>query len=140
MLYCNKEIIQEKSEENHETVNMKQHKNPWAWVGSQDGRTAWKLFLCLMSMKYSQTNTKPSYTPRKLTGGLTQQSAQPEPQNSAGTWCEEVNLGSKEQEGRCFCKGREDRDGGGERIWEKYPFPKGAGEKVESWKQPQGLN
>uniref|UniRef100_A0ABI7XAA2 Solute carrier family 24 member 5 n=1 Tax=Felis catus TaxID=9685 RepID=A0ABI7XAA2_FELCA len=35
-------------------------------------------------MKYSQTNTKPSYTPRKLIGGLTQQSAQPEPQNSAG--------------------------------------------------------
>ena len=50
-------------------------------------------FLCLASMKYSQTNTTPSYTPRKLTGGLTQQSAQPEPQNSAGTRRGEVNLG-----------------------------------------------
>ena len=29
-------------------------------------------------------NTEPSYTPRKLIGGLTQHSAQPEPQNSAG--------------------------------------------------------
>ena len=70
-------------------------------------------FVCLASMKYSQTNTKPSYTPRKLIGGLTQQSAQPEPQNSAGTRCGEVNLGSeKEQEGSCFCKQREDRDWG----------------------------
>ena len=42
-------------------------------------------------MKYSQTDTKPSYTPRKPTGGLTQQSAQPEPQNSAGTRCRELN-------------------------------------------------
>ena len=46
-------------------------------------------------MKYSQTNTEPSYTPRKLTGGLTQKSAQPEAQNSAGTWHGEVNLGSE---------------------------------------------
>ena len=60
---------------------------------NQDGRTAWKFFVCLASMKYSQTNTKPSYTPRKLTGGLTQQYAQPEPQNSAGMWGGEVNLG-----------------------------------------------
>ena len=60
-------------------------------------------FLCLTSMKYSQTNTKSSYTPKKLIGGLTQQSAQPEPQNSVGTWYREVNLGSeKVQEGRCF--------------------------------------
>ena len=43
-------------------------------------------------MKYSQTNTKPSYTPRKLIGGLTQQSAQPEPQISAGARQEEVNF------------------------------------------------
>ena len=49
--------------------------------------------MCLVSMKYSQTNNKPSYTPRKLIGGLTQQCAQPEPQNSAGMWCGEVNLG-----------------------------------------------
>ena len=34
--------------------------------GSQDGRTAWKFFVCLASMKYSQTNAKPSRTPRKL--------------------------------------------------------------------------
>ena len=65
------------------------------WRRSQDGRIAWKIFVCLVSMKYSQTNNKPSYTPRKLIGGLTQQSAQPEPQNSAGKRCGEVNLGSK---------------------------------------------
>ena len=64
---------------------------------SQDGGTAWKLFVCLTSVKYSQTNTKPSYTPRKPIGGLTQQSAQPEPQNSAGTQHEELNLGSKKK-------------------------------------------
>ena len=60
----------------------------WILSGrSQDGGTAWKFFVCLASMKYSQTDTKarPSYTPRKLIGRLTQQSAQPEPQNSAGT-------------------------------------------------------
>ena len=35
---------------------------------SQDGGTAWKFFfLRLASMKYSQINTNPSYTPRKLT-------------------------------------------------------------------------
>ena len=51
-------------------------------------------------MKYSQTNTKPFYTPRKLIGGLTQQSAQPEPQNSAGTQHREVNLGRKAAMGR----------------------------------------
>ncbi|GAB5570122.1 olfactory receptor 4S1 [Prionailurus iriomotensis] len=53
------------------------------WGRSQDGGRAWKFFVCLASMKYSQTNTKPSYTLRKLIGGLTQQSAQPEPQYSA---------------------------------------------------------
>ena len=84
-------------------------------------------------MKYSQTNTKPSYTPKKLTGGLTQQSAQPEPQNLAGTWHGEVDLESKkEQEGRCLCEQREDGDWGGGRIWEKHPSPKAAGEKVEN--------
>ena len=93
-------------------------------------------------MKYIQTNTKPSYTPRKLIAGLTQQSAQPEPQNSAGTQRGEVNLGSKKvQEGRCFCEWREDGDWvGAGRKREKHPFPKAAGEKVENWKQPQGLN
>ena len=49
--------------------------------------------VCLTSMKYSKTNTKLSYIPRKLITGLTQQSAQPEPQNSAGTWRGEANLG-----------------------------------------------
>ena len=70
-------------------------------------------FLCLTSMKYSQANTKPSCTLRKLIGGLTQQSAQHEPQNSAGTQGGEVNLGSKKpwQAGRCFCRQREDGDG-----------------------------
>ena len=52
-------------------------------------------FVCLASMKWSQTNTKPSYRPRKLIGGLTQQSAQPDPQNSAGTWHGEVNWGTE---------------------------------------------
>nr|XP_060511930.1 uncharacterized protein LOC132693229 [Panthera onca] len=81
---------------------------------SQDGRTAWKLFACLVSMKYSQTNTKPSYTPRKLIGRLTQQSAQPEPQNSAGTQHGELNLGSKKlrKVGNPFCRWREDGDWG----------------------------
>uniref|UniRef100_A0ABI7XVS2 BMERB domain containing 1 n=1 Tax=Felis catus TaxID=9685 RepID=A0ABI7XVS2_FELCA len=49
---------------------------------SEDGETAWK-FLKYASMKYSRINTKPSCTPRKLISGLTRQSAQPEPQNSA---------------------------------------------------------
>ena len=61
-------------------------------------------------MKYNQANTKPSYTPRKLIGGLTQQSAQSEPQNSAGTQCGEVNLESKK--GGAFA-GREEEDGAG---------------------------
>ena len=33
-------------------------------------------FLCVSSMKYSQINTKPFFTPRKLILGLTQQSAE----------------------------------------------------------------
>ena len=109
---------------------------------SQDGRTAWKFFVCLVSMKYRQTNTKPSYTPRKLIGGLTQQSAQPEPQNSAGTWRGEVNLGrEKPAAGRGpplqVERGRRLQQG---RIQEKHLSPKAAEEKVENWKQPQGLN
>ena len=94
--------------------------------------------MCLTSIKYSQTNNKPSYTPRKLIGGLTQQSAQSEPQNSAGTWCGDVNLGREKP-----VVGREPplqvqrgwRLGAG-RIQEKHPSPKAAGEKVENWKQP----
>ena len=69
------------------------HQNPRGEGRSQDGKTACKFFVCLTSMKYSQTNTEPSYTPRKLIGGLTQQSAQPKPQNSAGMWHGELNLG-----------------------------------------------
>ena len=60
---------------------------------SQDGGTARKFCVCFTSIKYSQINTKPSCTPRKLIPGLTQQSAQPEPQNSAGTLHGEVNWG-----------------------------------------------
>ena len=37
-------------------------------LAPEDGGRAWKLFVCLASMKRSQTNTKPSYTPRKLVG------------------------------------------------------------------------
>ena len=83
--------------------------------GSQEGVTARKFFVCLASMKCSQTNTKPSYTPRKPIGGLTQQSTQPEPQNSAGTQHEELNLGSKKPQkvGSPFCGQREDGDWGG---------------------------
>ena len=84
------------------------------------------------------------YTPRKLIGRLTQQSAQPEPQNSAGTRHKELNLGSKKPQniGNHFCRRREDGDWGGRggSIWVKHPSPKAAGEKVENWKQPQGLN
>ena len=93
-------------------------------------------------MKYNQTNTKPSNTLRKLIGGLTQQSAQPEPQYSAGTQRAEVNLGSEKPRrvGNRFCGRREDGDwGGGENMGKAHP-PKAAGEKVEKWKQPQGLN
>ena len=72
-------------------------------------------FARLPSMKYSQTNTEPSYTPRKPTGRLTQQSAQPEPQNSAGTRHEELNLESEKPRkvGNPFCGRREDGDWGG---------------------------
>ena len=85
-------------------------------LGSQDGRTAWKFFVCLTSVKYSQTNTKPSYIPRKRTGGLIQQSAQPEPQTSAGMWRREVNLGSeRRRKGGAFASGeRTETRGGGE--------------------------
>ena len=51
-------------------------------------------FLCV-SHHEIQTNIEPSYTPRKLIGGLTKQSAQPEPQNSVVTWHGELNLGSE---------------------------------------------
>ena len=67
-------------------------------------------FLCLVPMKYS--NIKPSCTPRKLIWWLTQQSAQPEPQNSAGMWHGEVNLGKEKSRraGSHFCVQREDGD------------------------------
>ena len=66
--------------------------------------------------------------------------AQPEPQNSAGTWSGDVNSGRGKpwRAGRCFCLGKEDRNGGGGGIWENNP-PKAAGDKGEKWKQPQGL-
>ena len=67
---------------------------------SQDAGIAWKFFVCLMSMRYHQTNSKLSYTPRKLTGGLTQQSSQPAPQNSAGTRHREVNWGERSRGGQ----------------------------------------
>ena len=84
-------------------------------------------------MKYSQTNTKLSYTPRKLIGGLTQY-AQPEPQNSAGTWNGEVDLGrEKPAVGRELPlqveRGQRLEQG---RIQERHPSPKAAGEKVEN--------
>ena len=80
-------------------------------------------------MKYSQANTKPSYTLRKLIGGVTQQSAQPEPQNSAGMWHGEVNVGREKQRraGSRFCVRREEGDGGD--IQDKHPSPKAAREK-----------
>ena len=87
-------------------------------------------------MKYSQTNTKPSYIPRKLIGGLTQQSAQPEPQNSAGTRRGEVNLGgsSRERVGNHFCRQREDGDwGAGGENTGKAPLPK------SSWRESRKL-
>ena len=98
--------------------------------------------VCLASMKYSQINTKTSYTPRKLIGGLTQQSAHPEPQNSAGTQRGEVNSGrEKPAAGReLLLQAERRRLGGGWRIREKHLSPKAAGEKVENWKQLQGLN
>ena len=74
------------------------------------------VFLHLACMKYSQINTKPFCTPRKLIWELTQQSAQPELQNSAGSLCREVNWGREKpwRAGSCFCLWREDRDAGGE--------------------------
>ena len=87
--------------------------------------------LCLAPMKSSQTNTKPSYTPRKLIGGKTQQCVQPELQNSAGTWPGEVNLGSEKlrRAGNRFCGWREDGDWGGGENTGKAPFPK------SSWRE-----
>ena len=42
------------------------HLKKYSGGRSQDGGTALKFFVCLMSMKYSQNNTKLSCTPRKL--------------------------------------------------------------------------
>ena len=97
---------------------------------SQDGGTAWKFFVCLASTKCSQTNTQPSYTPRKLIGGLTQQSAQPEPQNSAGTWHGEVKLGREASggQGAAFAGGERTETGVGENMG-KAPLPK------SSWRE-----
>ena len=104
--------------------------------GSQDGGTTWKLFVCLTSMKYSPTNTKPSCTPRKLTGGLTQQCAQHEPQNSAGTEVRRGELGEGETAvGREPLLGAERGWRWRGRIWEKHPSPKAAGDKVEIGKR-----
>ena len=101
-----------------------------------------RFFVRLESMKYSRTNTKPSYTPRTLIGGFIQQSAQYEPQNSAGTQRGEVNLGSEEPQrvGICFCARREDGDWGwgGAENREKHPSPKAAGEEVENWRDLSG--
>ena len=107
---------------------------------SWDGGTTWKYFVCRASMKYNQTNTKPSWTPRKLIWGLTQQSAQPEPQNSAGTQLGEVNLGREKslRTGRCFACGQ--RTEMGREFRKSTAPPKAAAKKVEKWKQPQGLN
>ena len=82
-----------------------------------------------MSMKYSHINTKPSCTPRKQIWGLTQQSAQPEPQNSAGTRHSEVNWGREKpwRAGSHFCMWREDGDEG--RVWEKQAPPQ------SSWRE-----
>ena len=88
-----------------------------------------------LSVKYSQTNTKPSYTPRKLIGGLTQQSAQPEPQNSAGMRRREVNLGSQKPQkvGKHFCGWREDGDWGRGENTGRAPLPK------SSWRESEKL-
>ena len=92
-------------------------------------------FCVSLSLKYSQTNTKPSYTPRKLIGGLTQQSAQLEPQNSAGMRRGEVNLGSQKPQkvGKHFCGGRKDGDWGGGENMGKAPLPK------SSWRESEKL-
>ena len=37
-----------------------------SWGGAKMAEQHGRFFLCLAPMKYSQTNTKPSYTPRKL--------------------------------------------------------------------------
>ena len=88
-------------------------------------------FLCLVSMKYSQINTKPCCTPRKLIWELTQQSAQPEAQNSAGTRRGEVNWGRgkprRAGQGATFACGRRTKTE--ERVWEKAPWPK------SSWRE-----
>ena len=90
-----------------------------------------EFFVSLASMKCSQTNTKPSYTPRKLIGRLTQQSAQPEPQNPAGIRHEELSSGSKKPRkvGNPFCGWREDGDWGGKEHMGKAPLPKSSWRK-----------
>ena len=74
-----------------------------------------EVFLHLLSLKCSQINSKPSCTPQKLSGRLTQHSAQPEPQNSAGTRHREVNWGRErlQRVGRCFCGERTEKWGEG---------------------------
>ena len=91
-------------------------------------------FLHLLSLKCSLINTKSSHTPRKLISGLTQQSAQPEPQNSAGTWCREVNWGREKlwRAGNCICLRREDRDGG--RVLENQPPTQKKKQLERKWK------
>ena len=50
-------------------------------------------------------------------------------------------LGEREAtEGRELFLHVEERTETGGKIREKHPSPKAAGEKVENWKQPQGLN
>ena len=100
-----------------------------------------EVFVSLESMKYSQTNTKPSCTPRKLIGGLTQQSAQPETEFSRYV-AQRGEFGEQEAVERreLLLWVREEVYWGGGRIREKHPSPKAAGEKMENWKQPQGLN
>ena len=73
-------------------------------------------------------------------GGLTQQSAQPEPQNSAGTRHGEVKLGrEKPAVGRePLLQAERGQRLGAVRGWgetmgkAKHPSPKAAGEKVEN--------
>ena len=95
--------------------------------------------MCLASVKYSQTNTKLPYTPRKLIGGLTQQYAQPEPQNSAGTWHGEVDLGREAGGGQraAFAGGKRTETGAGENTG-KEPLPKSSWRKSGKLKTAVG--